>query len=164
MRAPRVCNWLLFTQRDGYLSVYTRGNNPSGFPVPAQHPPTLLYSLLSVCTASTTTGPALWTPFYVGLTPGHPLLWPRSSYLGNGISRTSVPPGGSQDMCPQMSFDSCDGAGDGLARNSWNRGPKRPKRPTPPLQSKEGDKVDLPTLGSGLSELCGFGCSNIHPP
>lgn len=67
-------------------------------------------------------------------------------------------------MCPQMSFDSCDGAGDGLARNSWNRGPKRPKRPMPPLQSKEGDKVDLPTLGSGLSELCGFGCSNIHSP
>lgn len=114
--------------------------------------------------ASTSTGPVLWAPSNVAPTPDHPLLWPRPSYLGNGISRTSVPPGGSRDRCPQMSFDNCGGAGDGLARNSWSRGPTRPKRPTTPLWSKEGDEVDLPTLGSGLSGLRGWVRFPQHTP
>lgn len=145
MSGCKVCNWLLSTHRD--ILVYTLGEiTPRVFScLPCTHRPPCIVSFPSVCMASTSTGPVLWAPSYMDPTPDHSLLWPLLSYLGNGISRTSAPPGGSRDTCPQMSFDSCGGAGDGLARNSWSRGPKRPTRPTPPLRSKEGDEGDLPT-------------------
>lgn len=109
------------------------------------------------------TGLASWAPLYAGPTPDRPSSGPVPSYLGTWTSRTSAPPGGSQDTYPQKSFDSCGGAGGGLARSSWSRDPTRPMRPTRPLRSKEEDE-ELSTPYSGLSGLSGSGSlAYTHP-
>lgn len=97
----------------------------------------------------TSTASTLWAPPHVDPAPGHALFWPCSSYLGTGTSRTFGPPGSSRDTCPPMSLDSCVGAGDGPARNSWSRRPTCPTRSTLPLRGEERDERSRPPRQPG---------------